>query len=220
MPSDRREILLLLARALAWLPACFAAWYVASPVLSWIPARLAVPVVEAFSGPASRIELSAGLARYELEIAAPRLPRAAVPDAIADVEVSPRAYTYGVALFLALSLATRGRRRPGALAWAIAALVILPAWGIAFDALRQIGWASELAPYLRWSPAGREAVAFGYQVGYLLLPTLAPVVAWLATHPQVLGPAERMARNGPFPDRPAGLEDATIGRSNSQESLP
>jgi hypothetical protein len=189
--TDRSEVLLLFARALAWLPACLAAWYFASPVLSWIPARLAVPLVEASSGPATRVRLSADRAEYELEIAAPRRAGIAAEDAVVDVEVSLRTYTYGIALFLALSLATRGPRRPGVLAIALAVLVILPAWGIAFDALRQVGLAEELAPYLRWPAMGREAVAFGYQVGSLLLPPLAPVVAWLAAHPQVLRPAER-----------------------------
>lgn len=194
MRTDRREVLLLFARALAWLPACLAAWYFASPVLSWIPARLAVPLVEASSGPATRVQLLAHRAEYQLEIAAPRGHGVAAGDAVVDVEVSVRTYTYGIALFLALSLATRGRRRPGVLAIATAALVLLPAWGIAFDALRQLGLAEELAPYLRWPAMGREAVAFGYQVGSLLLPPLAPVVAWLAAHPEVLRPAARVAR--------------------------
>lgn len=188
MRPERREVLAILLRALAWLPACLAAWYFASPVLSWIPARLAAPAVAAFSGPTNRLELTAERAGYELVIAAPYRPGVSGEEAVVTIDVNPRVYTFGIALFAALSLATRGPRRPGALAAAAGALLVLPAWGIAFDALRQLGNAAELAPFLRWPPSGREAVAFGFQVGSLLLPSLAPVAAWLATHPEVLGP--------------------------------
>jgi len=42
-----------------------------------------------------------------------------------------------------------------------------------------------LGPVLAWPPALREAVAFGYQAGSLLLPTLGPVALWVALNPQV-----------------------------------
>ena len=68
MRPERCEVLAILLRALAWLPACLAAWYFASPVLSWIPARLAAPAVAAFSGPTNRLELTAESVVEALEV--------------------------------------------------------------------------------------------------------------------------------------------------------
>jgi hypothetical protein len=100
--------------------------------------------------------------------------------ATVDVEVKAASYTFGIALFMALALAARESRRVRAIALGVAVLVILPAWGVAFDALRQLQAAPEVQPFLPWTPAAREAIALGYQVGALLLPTLGPIVLWVA----------------------------------------
>lgn len=188
MRGDRREVLAILGRALAWLPACVLAWHLASPVLSWIPARLAASAVGATVGELRGASLSATHAAIDLAIALPYRPGTAGGDALVTVEVNPRLYTFGIALFLALSLALPRPWRLRPLAVGAAVLLVLPAWGIAFDALKQLATAAQLSPVLRWPAAGKEAVALGYQVGALLLPTLAPVALWLAGHPEVVSP--------------------------------
>jgi hypothetical protein len=93
-------------------------------------------------------------------------------------EVNPRLYTYGLALFLALMLATRAK------AWKIAlgAALLLPfqSWGIAFDFLMQVGiqLGREVSLQTGFSERQREAIALGYQAGNLIFPSLAPVAAW------------------------------------------
>ncbi len=185
MSPDRREVLGLAARALGWLPACLLAWYLASPVASWVPARLAAFAVGAAAGPVTSTSLTGARAVYELALPAPYRPGSRGPDGLATLEVNPRLYTFGLALFAALWLASPRPRPPRALAIGVAALLVIPAWGIAFDALRQLAAAPSLAPYLGWSPAAREAIAFAYQAGTLLLPSLAPVALWAGLDPRL-----------------------------------
>ena len=105
--------------------------------------------------------------------------------ATADVEVASATYTYGIALFLALSLATRGWTRPKLVLAGLVIVWLSSAWGIGFDAVRQLAISPELASHLALGAAARTAIAFGYQLGSLLLPTLLPIALWLAFNPQV-----------------------------------
>jgi hypothetical protein len=62
------------------------------------------------------------------------------------------------------------------------AAMLLPfqAWGIAFDFLAQVGLrlGPEISAQAGLSGWRSEAVALGYQVGSLILPSLMPVVLW------------------------------------------
>jgi hypothetical protein len=179
MQRARRDILLIAALALLLLPACLAAWYFAAPALAWIPARLAAPVIGAAAGPVSTIAARERALVFGVTVEAPYRQGGAA-QAAAELEVNPSQYTFGIAVFLALCLAARQSRRAGRIAIGCAVLAVLPAWGIAFDVLRQLGAAAALSPYLRWGAATRDAITFGYQLGSLILPTLAPIALWIA----------------------------------------
>jgi hypothetical protein len=121
-------------------------------------------------------------------------------------------YTYGIALFAALALAVSGWRRPWRLAIGGVILLLLPSVGIAFDALRQLGSSPELAPLLAWPKGLRESIALGYQVGSLLLPTLGPIVVWLALYPE--HGVMRRARASGAPPAPADEGPRTAGSAS------
>ena len=166
------------ARTFLWIAPCFVAWYATAPyhaaVTGWISQMIAnafddgiVKAVERSGSDlvfVTRIRVNAGPAGIGMLVA----------------EVGPLIYSYGLALFLALMLASRA-------SWwklVLGAVALLPfeAWGIAFDFLAQA--ATKLGPEVSaqagFSRAQREAIAFGYQLGALILPTLAPVVLWAA----------------------------------------
>ncbi len=94
------------------------------------------------------------------------------------VESKPARYASGLPLLLALLFAARSRRwLPKALG-GYALLLIPQSFSLTFDILRQImvaGGAGALG-VAQWR---LEGIALGYQVGALLLPTLAPVLLWL-----------------------------------------
>jgi len=182
MNAARREVLATAGRALLWLPLCLAAWYFAAAAIGWLPARLAAPVISMAAGKVTQVEPGQRMVAYTVKVEGPYRPGGSA-EAEVRVEVHAATYTFGVAVFAALALAARGWRHPARFALGLAILLPLPAFGIAFDALRQLGASPELNTLLGWKGGTREAIALGYQVGSLLLPTLAPVIAWLALFP-------------------------------------
>ena len=184
MRLTRRGVLLLAARTLLLLPLCLVAWYFAAGVFAWIPGRVAAPVIGAVAGAQVTMALKERALRYTAALEMPYRPGVRPVRVAAGVEIDSAKYTYGIALFAALALAVRGWTRPVGLAIGAAILVVLPIVGIASEALKQLGSVAGLAPFLAWGGGTREAIALGYQVGTLLLPTLAPVVLWLVLFPQ------------------------------------
>ena len=83
-----------------------------------------------------------------------------------------------MAFFVALMLAARAPW------WKIlaGAALLLPfqGWGMAFDFLAQVGvrLGPEVAAQAGLAGWRTEAIALGYQVGALILPSLVPVVLW------------------------------------------
>ena len=95
-----------------------------------------------------------------------------------QINVNPRLYTWSAALYLALALASRSDWSNIPLALAL--LLPLQAWGIAFSFLMQVGISADAAVTAQVGLAGlaREGVALAYQLGTLILPPLSPVILW------------------------------------------
>jgi hypothetical protein len=177
--TTRAGILLVAGRTLLLLPVCLAFWYFASTPLSWIAGKAATPIIRLVAD-AATMEVKDRSVVYEVTLEKPYGAPGA-PRAVAEVEVLAPKFTYGIALFLALCFAAKeSRRRVVGIIAGCAVLTVLPALGIACDALKELGAVSELQPFVRWADGTREAIALGYQVGTLLLPPLAPVALWLA----------------------------------------
>lgn len=96
-------------------------------------------------------------------------------------EVSVLTYCYGLPLLVALFLAVRAR----GLWWKLplCALGLLPfqAWGVCFAWLLQV--AVQSGPYTRsttyFTDWDVNLIGLGNQIGFLLLPTLVPMLMWL-----------------------------------------
>ena len=98
-------------------------------------------------------------------------------------ELAPQAnllsYAYGTPLLAALLLAARARHAILKIAAGSLALVPFQAWGICFAWLVQVVQAATVQPQTGFGPWQANAIAAGYQLGFLILPTLAPVAVWL-----------------------------------------
>ncbi len=178
--TDRRggAALRIVVRALLILPFCLAAWHFSAGAFSWVAGRIAAPAVGAVAGSVTSMAVRDRVIHYTVALELPYRPGAA-PTLVADVEVSGTLYTFGIAVFLALSLAAKASRRWLPIAIGAAVLVVVPAFGVACDALKQLAVSPELAGLLAWRGFTREALALGYQAGTLLLPTLVPVALWM-----------------------------------------
>jgi hypothetical protein len=94
-------------------------------------------------------------------------------------EADPARYAYGLPLFLALLLAARSRHFFRRAATGYLILLLPQTFSLVFEILRQIVTAGGRPGAMGIDQWQVEAIAMGYQVGSLLLPTLAPVALWL-----------------------------------------
>jgi len=177
-------------RCALWLAPCFAAWYFAAPLHSPIAGVAARPVIALFApGIVSAIERQGVDLVFVTTLEVHPAPGVT---AVLLAEVNPLLYTYGLALFAALMLASGWRWR--AMAAGAALLLVFQGWGIAFDLLAQLGLhqGPEVALQAGLANWRREVIALGYQLGTILFPSLAPVILWAAFnrgfHGQALGP--------------------------------
>lgn len=163
-------------RTVLWLPACLAAWYFVAPYHGEVAASLAKAGIDLVH-PA----LLTGVERDGLNVVF--VTRIEVPAAdgrtgVLVPDVNPLVYSYGLAFFAALMLASRARL--WALAAGLAALLPFQAWGVAFDFLAQL---VRMGPDIATRAGvadGKEAIALAYQLGSLIFPPVVPVLLWAA----------------------------------------
>jgi len=110
-------------------------------------------------------------------------------------ELAPEAhglvYAYGAPLLAALLLASRTRALWWKLPVGLLALVPFQAWGICFAWLMQVAAiaGNETGDQTGFGPWATNLIALGYQLGFLILPTLVPVLVWFAFERRVLADA-------------------------------
>jgi hypothetical protein len=166
---------------LAWLPVTFAVWYFAAPAILWPSALLAELVARAGFGDLVRtVEQNGSLVVFVTTLK----PGQAVAGGVVSVEVNSLLFSFGLPMFAALTLAAREPHWRRALAIGYAALVPAVTWGIVADFLKNVAITSpaQVASQTGFSALQREAIAFSYQFGSLILPAVAPAIAWVLTH--------------------------------------
>jgi hypothetical protein len=110
-------------------------------------------------------------------------------------ELTPEAhglvYAYGAPLLAALLLASRTRGIWWKLPAGLLVLVPFQAWGICFAWLMQVAAiaGTETSDQTGFGPFATNVIAAGYQFGFLILPTLAPVLLWFGFERRILANA-------------------------------
>jgi len=175
---------------LAWLPATFAVWYFAAPVILWPAVLLAELAARGgFPDLVRAVEQTAAVVSFTTTLK----PGQAIAGGVVTVDVNALLYSFGLPMFAALTLAAREPRWPRILAFGYAALMPMVAWGIVADFLKNIAITvvPQVASQTGFSALQREAIAFAFQFGSLILPAVAPAIVWVLTHRSFL---ERMRR--------------------------
>lgn len=163
-------------RTFLWVPVCLAGWYAVAPYHGVVAGWVARLFIDAFqSGLVEAIERDGRELAFVTRLEVHPTPETA---GILVANVNPLVYTYGLAFFVALMLASRSWG--WALLAGIAALLPFQAWGIAFDFLAQVGVRADSQVIAQTGLAAwkREAIALGYQMGSLILPPVVPVLLW------------------------------------------
>jgi len=180
-------------RVLGWLVVGFVVWYVAAPILLWPVALITRLIAQvALSDLVRGIEQSGALLVFTTSL---KPGAAAAQSAQVTVDVNMLLYAFGLPLYAALVLAARTPRWPRLLAVGYVILIPFVAWGVLADFLKNVAITAgplitSQTGFIAWQ---REAIAFSYQLGSLILPTVAPAVLWVLTHDAFLESLKRRA---------------------------
>jgi len=113
-------------------------------------------------------------------------------------------YAYGLPLLLALTLAAPTEIGEKLYRGVMGGLLLIPVpvWGIACEALKALVFQMEpaIAVQMGATPLMRELLALAYQLGYLILPAVTPVLIWAAFHRDFLSELLPHARLAPPSD--------------------
>ena len=166
---------------LAWLPVMFAVWYLAAPFILWPARLLAQGVLHAgFDELVRAVEGSGSTAQILTSLK----PGQAVAGGSVTVDIDMLLYAFGLPMFAALVVAAREPHWPRVLVIGYLAMLPFIAWGIVAEFLKNIAITASplVASQTGFSAAQREAIAFAFQFGSLILPTVVPAAAWVLSH--------------------------------------
>ena len=165
------------------LPFCFAVWYWLRAPLNLPLAWLSDAILAAVWG---HVIEAVDLVDNQLEI----ITRLAPPgqpthgSAFLSFEINPFLYSYSLPFAWALILATPGGWKKKLLALLIAygLLLLVQAWGVCFHVAKTLLYQAgpEIQARLNVQPVMHALIGLCYQFGYLILPSLSPLVIWIA----------------------------------------
>jgi hypothetical protein len=180
--ATHRPLGRFIIKVFAWLPVAFAAWYFAAPALLWPAAIIARLVARlAFADVVDAVEQAGATLTFVTSL---KPGSAFAQSGQITVDVDMLLYAYGLPLCAALVLAAREPGWPWRLVVGYVALMPVVVWGVLADLLKNV--AITAGPFVA-SQTGfdawqREAIAFAYQFGSLILPAIVPMVVWVLTH--------------------------------------
>jgi len=170
---------------LAWLPLTFAVWYFAAPLLLW-PAVLVMQAICAtgFAYLVRSVEQVGSNVVFTTVLR----PGTGLSGAFVSVDVNLLLYSFGLPLLAALILAARETAWKRHLLVGYLALVPFIAWGGLADFLKNVAITAgaAVASQTGFSAGQREAIAFAFQFGSLILPAIVPAIVWVLLHRRFL----------------------------------
>lgn len=184
-------------RVLIWLPVCVAGWYYLAPSLVWPVALLSdwflttffADVIDGVEQLGDRLDI------VTLLPLPASLSKGLQPGSSADLvfSMNPLIYSYGLPLFTALTIAAPENPADEDLKWrnwlwGLPLLLVAQVWGICFDVLKTLLYTlgPEISQRMAFSSIEMDAVALGYQLGYLILPSVLPMAIWVVQYRSAL----------------------------------
>ena len=166
---------------LAWLPVTFVVWYFAAPILLYPALAISEGVLRAGFGDIVRDVVADGSV---VTVLTSLRPGQVMAGGQVSVDVNMLLYAFGMPMFAALVLAAREPRWPRILVIGLAAMLPFVAWGVVADFLKNVAITAGpvVASQTGFSPTQREVIAFAFQFGSLILPTVVPAAIWVLAH--------------------------------------
>lgn len=190
---DKRPVLLFFLKVLAWLPVTFGVWYYMAIVATWpvtwlvdgLLTGLFPDVISAIRQLGFDLEVAV---HYIAQTSMSGMPAGAKGELV--FEVNPLMYGYCLPLYTALILASPSEEGQKWFRWLVGLLILqlVEVWGVSFSILKTLAFqmGPEVSAQLAFSPWQLNAVALGYQFGFLILPAVSPLVIWVGFHADYL----------------------------------
>jgi hypothetical protein len=188
MPAGSDSLPRFVLRVVAWLPLTFAVWYLAAPLLVWPVALLAELFTRSSFDWVKSVEQMGPLVTFVTSLKPAEGPNPASVKAVLSVESNVLLFSFGLPMLAALILAAQEPHRVWMLL--IGYLVLLPfqTFGVVADFLKNAAILAgpAVASQTNLNAWQREVIAFCYQFGTLILPTVAPAIVWVLMHRRFL----------------------------------
>jgi hypothetical protein len=188
MRADSDSLPRFVLRVIAWLPLTFAVWYLAAPLLVWPVALLAELFTRSTFDWVKSVEQIGPLITFVTSLKPAEGANPAGVKAVVSVESNVLLFSFGLPMLAALILAAREPHRVRMLLIGFVVLLPFQTFSVVADFLKNV---AILAPPAVSSQTGinafqREVIAFCYQFGTLILPTVAPAIVWVLMHRRFL----------------------------------
>ena len=173
----------------AWLPLTFAVWYLAAPLLVRPVALLAELFTRtAFGDLVRSVEQNGALLTFVTSLKPASANAAGDARAVLSVESNVLLFSFGLPMLAALILAAREPHVVRHLVIGYAVLLPCQTWGVVADFLKNIAIVAgpAVAAQTNFNAWQREVIAFSYQFGTLIMPTVAPAIVWVLMHRRFL----------------------------------
>ena len=192
MPADSDSLPRFVLRVVAWLPLTFAVWYLAAPLLVWPVALLAELFTRSTFEWVKSVEQMGPLIIFVTSLKPAEGANPAGVRAVLSVESNVLLFSFGLAMLAALILAAREPHRVRLLLIGYVVLLPFQTFSVVADFLKNAAILAgpAVASQTELNAWQREVIAFCYQFGTLILPTVAPAIAWVLMHRRFL---ERLA---------------------------
>jgi len=186
MTAPRTPVGGFFLRVLLWLPLAFFAWYFTAPVLT-LPITLGMEIVlEQLLPDVLRAVEHQGytvdvVTRFTLAQAG--ILRHGAEQGLLAFGVNPLIYQYSIPLLFGLVLASPGSEGRKLASMGVGLLVLLPvaAFGVTLEVLKSLAFdfGPAVGATVGGGPVLRNLLALSYQLGYLILPSISPVILWI-----------------------------------------
>jgi hypothetical protein len=175
-------------RVVAWLPLTFAVWYLAAPLLVWPVALLAELITRSTFDWVKSVEQMGPLITFVTSLKPDEGANVAGVKAVLSVESNVLLFSFGLPMLAALILAAQEPRRVWMLLIGYAVLLPFQTFSVVADFLKNAAILAgpAVASQTNLDAWQREVIAFCYQFGTLILPTVAPAIVWVLMHRRFL----------------------------------
>jgi len=176
-------------RVAVWLPPAFLVWYLAGPLLAWPIALLTTAVAKiGFADIVQAVEQQGHLVVIVSTLKPTLSTTQSMASGVLSIELNVLLYSFGFPMLVALALAAGQPHALRTLLLGYAVLAPFVTWGLIAEFLKHIVFDAGpgVASQTGFTSVQREVIAFAYQFGVLILPTVAPAVFWVLTHRRFL----------------------------------